>query len=416
MSAFDNAMKQLDSAAEKLGLDAPAIDKLREPNKVHEFDIAVNMSAQGGSALGGDTGSEKIYKGYRVQFNNARGPYKGGIRFHEQVDLDEVKALAFWMAIKTAVVNIPMGGAKGGVSVDPKKLSESELEKLSRGWVSKMADHIGPQKDVPAPDVNTTPQIMAWMTDEYAKLTGDKTGACFTGKPIDKGGSEGREAATGQGGFYCLEEIRERLDMNPSETRIVIHGFGNVGYHFAKLAHDAGYKVLCASDSKGGVCDLGGMDPKIMLHAKQEHGSLCEGHDTECVLGNKILEQDCDILVPASLENIITKDNANNIKAKVVLELANGPTTPEADKILWDKGVYVVPDVLANAGGVTVSYFEWQQNLAQEHWTESEVLNKLEPIMRNSFSAVWNAHKEHKVDLRTAAFMLAVKRIASAMK
>ncbi|MBU2575650.1 Glu/Leu/Phe/Val dehydrogenase [Patescibacteria group bacterium] len=405
MSAFDNAMTQLGLAAEKLGLKESDILKLREPNKVYEFDIPVQI----------DDGYEKIFNGYRVQFNNARGPYKGGIRYHPQVDLDEMKALAFWMAIKTAVVNIPMGGGKGGVSVDPKKLSKSELEKLSRGWVQKMAEHIGPRKDVPAPDVNTTPQIMAWMSDEYAKLTNDSSGATFTGKPLDKGGSEGRESATGQGGFYCLDEITKRLSMNPSQTCIIIHGFGNVGFHFARLVHDAGYKIVGLSDSKGGIYNADGLDVDDVMRVKKDKGSVIN-YEAEKIGGSAILEKQCDILVPAALENVITKDNADKIKAKVVLEMANGPTTPEADKILRDKGVYVVPDVLANAGGVTVSYFEWQQNLASEHWSESDVLAKLEPIMRKSFNAVWKAHEEHNIDLRTAAFMLAVKRIVSAMK
>ena len=405
MSAFNNAMQQLDLAAEKLNLDEQDVAKLKQPNNVYEFDIPIRM----------DDGSQKIFHGYRVQFNNSRGPYKGGIRYHSQVDLDEVKALAFWMAIKTAVVNIPMGGGKGGVSVDPKLLSEFELERLSRAWVQKIYQHIGPQKDVPAPDMNTTPQIMAWMADEYLNLTQDTTGATFTGKPLDKGGSEGREAATGQGGFYCLDEISKRLNLKPQDTRIIVHGFGNVGFHFAQLAHEAGFKIVGLSDSKGAIYNPDGLDPDEVMLIKKEQGSVIHAQEVEKVGSEAILEKECDVLVPAALENVITKDNAMNIKARVVLEMANGPTTPEADKILHERDVYVVPDVLANAGGVTVSYFEWQQNLESEHWSESEVLSKLEPIMRDSFSAVWDAHEEHNVDLRTSAFMLAVKRIVDAM-
>jgi len=398
-------MQQLDLAAEKLNLDKSIVAKLKKPNHIHEFEVPVIM----------DNGSEKVFSGYRVQFNNARGPYKGGIRFHPQVDLDEVKALAFWMSVKTAVVGIPMGGGKGGVSVDPKKLSESELEKLSRGWVDKMAEHIGPKKDVPAPDVNTTPQIMSWMSDEFEKISGDKTKATFTGKPLDEGGSEGREAATGQGGFYCLDEITKHLNLNISETRIIVHGFGNVGYHFARLAFEAGYKIVGVSDSKGGIYNSDGLDIIDVMKVKKEKGSVIN-YAAEKVGNDAILEKDCDILVPASLENVITEKNAKNIKASVVLEMANGPTTPEADKILHDRQIYVVPDVLANAGGVTVSYFEWQQNLAKEHWIESEVLQKLEPIMRDSFKDIWKTHRDHNVDLRTAAFMLAVQRVVDVMK
>ncbi|PIR56113.1 MAG: glutamate dehydrogenase [Parcubacteria group bacterium CG10_big_fil_rev_8_21_14_0_10_46_32] len=406
MSAFSNAMQQLDSAAKKLGLDAVVVKKLKEPNYVHEFEIPMAM----------DDGSQKTFKGYRVQCSNARGPYKGGIRFHSQVDLDEVSALAFWMAIKTAVVNIPMGGGKGGVSINPKELSQSELEKLSRGWVQKMAQHIGPNIDVPAPDVNTNPQIMDWMVDEYEKITGDTTRATFTGKSLEHGGSEGRGTATGQGGFYVLEELVRALGMHTDGTTVVIQGFGNAGYHFGVLARVAGYRIVGVSDSKGGIYDPNGLDPEAVMKTKQEKGSVINYESGIKLTNKEILEQECDVLVPAALENQITAENATNIKAKIVLELANGPTTPEADVILWSKKIYVAPDVLTNAGGVTVSYFEWDQNLKNEHWSESEVFAKLEPIMKDAFKAVWDAHKQHTVDLRTAALMVAVQRIVDAMK
>jgi len=406
MSAFDNAMQQLGHAAEKLNLDSSLVEKLKQPEHVHEFDIPVQM----------DDGSVRKYHGFRVQFNSVRGPYKGGIRFHKQVDLDEVKALAFWMAIKTAVVAIPMGGGKGGVEVNPKELSEAELERLSRGWVQNMHSHIGPRKDVPAPDVNTDSQIMDWMADEYEKLSGDTTRATFTGKSIAQGGSEGRGIATAQGGFYVLEKLIEKLGLKPKGTRVIIQGFGNAGYNFAKLAQRAGYVIVGASDSKGGVYDSAGMGIAELARIKEETGSVT-GYQRGAVVSNmEILEQECDVLVPAALENQITQENADSIKAQIVLELANGPTTPEADAILWGKKIYVSPDVLTNAGGVTVSYFEWDQNLKNEHWSEQDVLAKLEPIMKESFDAVWALHKEHEVDLRTAAFMLAVKRIADAMK
>jgi len=403
MSAFDNAMKQLDVAAEKLGLTPGVIAKLKQPNQIHEFDIPITK----------DDGSQKSFHGFRVQFNNARGPYKGGIRYHPQVDLDEVKALAFWMAIKCAVVDIPMGGGKGGIEVNPKDLSVGELERLSRGWVQKIYEHIGPKIDVPAPDVNTTPQIMDWMADEYAKLTNDSTRATFTGKPLGKGGSEGREAATGQGGFYILDEVAKKLSLDPGQTRVIVQGIGNVGYHFAQLARQGSYKIVGLSDSKGGIYNPNGLDPDEVMRVKKEKGSVIDVEGAEKVGSLAILTKECDILVPAALENQITADNAARINAKVVLEMANGPTTPEADKILHDKGVLVVPDVLSNAGGVTVSYFEWEQNLKNEHWTEAEVLAKLEPIMRNAFGSIWKTHEEYQVDLRTAAFMLAVQRIVA---
>ncbi|MDZ4221858.1 MAG: Glu/Leu/Phe/Val dehydrogenase [Patescibacteria group bacterium] len=405
MSAFANAMNQLDAAAKKLGLDAEAAAKLKSPDHIHEFDIPVDM----------DNGQQKTFKGFRVQFDNSRGPYKGGIRFHSQVDLDEVKALAFWMAVKTAVVDIPMGGGKGGVIVNPKELSQNELEKLSRGWVRHMAPHIGPYRDVPAPDVNTNPQIMDWMVDEYKKVTNDKTGAAaFTGKSLEHGGSQGRGTATAQGGFYVLAELVEALGMHPSKTRVVIQGFGNAGYHFAVLAHQAGYVVAGVSDSKGGVYSAEGLDPEELAAVKKEKGSVTDYKGGTKVSNEEILEQECDVLVPAALENQITEENADKVRAKIILELANGPTAHAADKIVWDKKIYVVPDVLANAGGVTVSYFEWDQNLKNEHWSESDVFKKLEPIMKGAFKAVWDAHKEHGVDLRTAAFMVAVERLVAA--
>ncbi|MBI2051119.1 MAG: Glu/Leu/Phe/Val dehydrogenase [Parcubacteria group bacterium] len=406
MSAFENAMQQLDAAAQKLNLGPGAVAKLKEPNHIHEFDIPVML----------DSGSEKKFKGYRVQFNNSRGPYKGGIRFHPQVDVDEVKALAFWMAIKTAVVNIPMGGGKGGVSVNPKELSSAELERLSRAWVAHMAPHIGPHQDVPAPDVNTNPQIMDWMADEYEKITGEKTRATFTGKSLEAGGSEGRGTATGQGAFYVLGELMAALGMELAGKRVVVQGFGNAGYHFSQLASAAGCRIVGVSDSKGGIYNPDGLHIEAIMKTKEERGSVVASDAGTSVSNRELLELACDILVPAALENQITKENAGRIQAKVVLEIANGPTTPEADAILWAKKTYVVPDVLANAGGVTVSYFEWDQNLKGEHWSEKEVFAKLESVMKDAFRAVWDAHKEHNVDLRTAAFMVAVRRIIEAMQ
>jgi len=406
MSTFDNAMRQLDLAAEKIGLDRVVVEKLKKPNNIFEFDVKIDS----------DSGEKKSFRGYRVQFNKARGPYKGGIRFHPQVDLDEVKALAFWMAIKTAVVNIPMGGGKGGVCVDSKNLSKNEIEKISREWVRQMKDNIGPKKDVPAPDVNTTPEIMAWMSDEYSKVTGDFSGACFTGKPVSFGGIEGREEATGQGGFYVLEEVVKKFFLDPQETRIIVHGFGNVGYNFANLASEAGYKIVGIADSSGAIFCEKGINPKEAMFVKKEKGSVVFLGGCEKIGASAILEKDCDILVPAALENIIDENLAKKIKSKIVLELANGPTTPNADKVLLDRDICVVPDVLANAGGVTVSYFEWLQNTSGQKWTKDMVIEKLEPIMRGAFLDVWEEHLIRKTDLRTASFILAVQRIAQAEK
>lgn len=406
MSAFSNAMQQLDTAAQKLNLDETVVAKLKTPDHIYEFDIPVTM----------DDGSHQSFHGYRVQYNNARGPYKGGIRFHPQVDLDEVQALAFWMTIKTAVVDIPLGGAKGGVEVDPKQLSLGETERLSRGWVRAIADKIGSRVDVPAPDVNTNPQIMDWMTDEYAKITGDTTGATFTGKSVARGGSEGRGQATAQGGFYVLSETVRVIGLEPKSARVAIQGFGNAGSNFALLAHQAGYKIVAVSDSRGAIYNRAGLNPIAVMKTKDDTGSVIDYADAAVIAPTDILTQDCEIAVPAALENQITEQNADKIKAKIVLELANGPTTPQADKILHDRGVLVVPDVLANAGGVTVSFFEWEQNLKNEHWSEAEVLQKLEPIITKAFQEIWQTHEEHQVDLRTAAFMLAVARVAEATK
>lgn len=405
MSAFENAMQQLVNAAEKLNLEKSVVEKLRAPNHIYEFDLAVPM----------DDGKTGTYRGYRVQYNNARGPYKGGIRFHSQVDLDEVKALAFWMAIKCAVVDIPMGGGKGGIEVDPKKLSPRELEKISRAWVRALADKIGPQVDVPAPDVNTNPQIMDWMVDEYAKITGDNTRATFTGKSIGHGGSAGRGTATAQGGFYVLSEAVKKLGLNLSSLKIAIQGFGNAGYNFALLAHAAGCTIVAVSDSMGAIYNADGLNPILVANVKSETGSVIDYEDAIIIPAEDILTVACGVLVPAALENQITAANAAQIKAKIILELANGPTTPEADKILYEQAKIVLPDVLANAGGVTVSYFEWEQNLKNEHWSEADVLAKLEPIMTKAFNEIWAMADKHKVDLRTAAFMLAVERVARAM-
>lgn len=406
INPFESAMAQLDQAAEFLKGQEQYINILRSPQRQIEIRIPVKM----------DDGNIKVFQGYRVQYDNHRGPFKGGVRFHQQTDINEVKALAFWMAVKCAVVDIPLGGGKGGITVDPKELSETELEKLSRGWVDALEPVIGAHKDIPAPDVNTTPQIMAWMVDEYAKLTGSYQPGVFTGKPLEKDGSQGRTAATGQGGFYCLEHTITKLNLDRAQTRIVIQGFGNVGLYFALLAHKAGYKIVAVSDSKGGIYNETGLDPEAVQKHKEKTGAVGDMAGCQNITNEELLLLDCDILVPAALENAITKENADNIKAKAIIEMANGPTTPEADEILFAKNIVVVPDVLANAGGVTVSYFEWLQNNAGEHWTEDEVNKKLEPIMTNAYQDIWVKREEISQNMRTAAFVLAVERIINAMK
>ena len=385
------------------------IEKLKSPNQIIEGEIEVKM----------DDGSTKKFKAFRSQHNNARGPYKGGIRFHHNVNKEEVMALSTWMTWKCAVTGIPYGGGKGGVIVDPKKLSPKELQSLSRAYAEFIADYIGPWVDVPAPDVNTTPQIMAWMIDAYEgylkannRPLQENPLATFTGKPLGLGGSAGRTEATGLGGFFVFEKLVKKLGFdNKKDVTVAIQGFGNVGYWFAYHAHQAGYKVVAVSDSKGGIYVEDGLDPVVTFKYKQEQGKL----PGKVITNEELLELDVDILVPAALENVITKDNAANIKAKAILELANGPTSPEADQILADNGVIMVPDVLANAGGVTVSYFEWAQNLQGYYWTEEEVISKLQPLMEDAFEKMWLMKESEQVSGRMATYMTAVKRVVDTM-
>lgn len=384
-----------------MNLDARVLKKLSEPNAIHRFKINITM----------DDGASREFDAYRVQWNNAAGPYKGGIRFHPQADLDEVKALALWMTMKCATVGIPFGGGKGGVAVNPKELSDAELERLSRAYVRALFDHIGPAKDVPAPDVGTGGKEMAWMTDEYSKLRGENAFGAFTGKPMALHGSAGRGAATGQGGFYILRELCKKKNLKPQETRIAVQGIGNVGYHFARLAHAAGYKIVALSDSKGGIWDDAGLDPVKVNDWKEEGKTLADLSGAKQITNAELLEIDCDILAPSALENVLTGENASKIRAKAVIELANGPTAAEAENILIERGIAVAPDILANAGGVTVSYFEWVQNLQAYYWTEKEVLEKLEPIMVNNFETIWKIAEEKKVSLRVAAYIHALGRL-----
>jgi len=416
-NVFRSAMDQLDNSLIYLKTDESIIKQLRQPQRVIEFFLSVKM----------DDGNIKTFSAYRVQYNNARGPFKGGIRFHPKVNLNEVKALSFWMAIKTAVVGIPLGGGKGGVVVDPKKLSRGELERLSRAYISALADFVGPKKDIPAPDVNTNPQIMAWMLDEYEKIKGYKEPAVITGKPLELGGSKGRTAATGLGGFFAFQELAAKLNLKPEKTTVAIQGFGNVGFFIAKFLHKAGYRIVAVSDSKGGIYAKNGdaMDPEHLLATKESQGfsagCYCEGSVCDCdnftaISNDKLLELPVDVLVPAALEDVITVNNAGRIKANIILELANGAVSPEADKKLFKKGKVIIPDVLANAGGVTVSYFEVVQNLQNYYWEEDEVNEKLKKIIIKSFTEVWDLANELKIDLRTAAFALAVQRLVNTIK
>ncbi len=401
---FENALEQLKRAASLGNFPEAFMSRISRPEREVMISIPVVM----------DDGSTAVYEGYRVEHNNARGPYKGGIRYHQDTDINEVRALAFWMALKCAVVDIPMGGGKGGITVDPKKLSKSELEKLSRGWVRGMADILGPKKDVPAPDVNTTPEIMAWMTDEFAKISGDTTGATFTGKPLDKGGSEGRGAATGLGGFYVFDVLRKHYNL-PESSTVVIQGFGNVGGHAAEIFTAHGHKVIATSDSKHAIIKEDGLDIAALAAYKKENGKLEGFPGSRTITNAELLELACDVLIPAALENQITESNAGNVKAKLILELANGPLTPEADEILLTKGIPVVPDILANSGGVTVSTFEWEQNLKGERWTEADVNTKLQKILDEQSNVIYTKATDLKTDLRRAAFIVALERIQKAM-
>ncbi|MCX6752119.1 MAG: Glu/Leu/Phe/Val dehydrogenase [Candidatus Nomurabacteria bacterium] len=401
---YQNAMKQLDKVAKVKNFNDSFIARLRQPDRDIRISIPVQM----------DDKSLKIFEGYRVEYNNALGPYKGGIRYHHDTEINEVKALAFWMTLKCAVANIPMGGGKGGITVEPRNLSKGELERLSREWVRSLSDILGPRKDVPAPDVNTTPEIMTWMTDEYAKITGDKTRATFTGKPIEKGGSEGRGPATGLGGFYVFNALRKDLKL-PEKCKVAIQGFGNVGSNAAEIFAEHGHKIIAVSDSKSAIFNKDGLDLKKVQAHKKSTGALKDFPDAKNITNEELLELPCDLLVPAAFENVITEQNARKIKVKAILELANGPVTPEADEILFKKGIPVIPDVLANSGGVTVSYFEWEQNLKNEHWTEKEVFKKLKPMMEDASKKIFEESKKSRTSLRMGAFILALERIQKKM-
>ncbi len=404
MSVFQNALKQLEVAAAVAAPDGATVEALRQPKRLFEVSFPVRM----------DDGSTRIFTGYRVQHDDSRGPFKGGIRFHSQTDLDEVKALAFWMAIKCAVVGVPFGGAKGGVTVDPKHLSEGELERLSRGYFRAIAPFIGLDVDVPAPDVNTNPKTMAWFMDEYARFVGKQVPGIVTGKPLAVGGSRGRMSATGQGGLFVLDEHLKKEDRKAATTSVTIQGFGNAGQHFARLASERGYKIVAVSDSRGAIVNTDGLDVQALIEHKHKSGGVAGFAGGQQAEPARILETECDVIVPAALENQLTVDNASKIQATIVLELANGPTTPEADTIFAERGVVVIPDVLANAGGVAVSYFEWVQNREGHYWSYGDVHAQLEKRMTEAYADVRGEVDALGVTLRQAAFIMAIRRIAEA--
>lgn len=413
-------MRFVHEAMSRLKLSKAEQKILETPEHIHKSTVSFKL----------DNGSIKKVPSYRVQFNSARGPYKGGIRYHPEADIDEVKALAALMAIKTAVVNIPFGGAKGGIQIDPKKLSPKELERMSRAYMKSITKFIGPDTDIPAPDVNTNPQIMAWMRDEYEKVAKKYSPAVITGKPLSFGGSLGRDKATARGGFFLLEQLAATEGVDMKKLKVAVQGFGNAGSEIATFLHDAGATIVAVSDSHGGIYSKMGLDPIRIQKYKHETGSVrgqyCKGSvcdlkqlkidETEILTNDELLTVDCDILIPAALDNVITAKNAKDIKAKFILELANGPVSPEADEILEKKGVIIIPDVLANAGGVTVSYFEWVQGRSGDQWTAEKVDRELKRIMLLAFDDVRAEAKRKKLGYRAAAFNIAVQRIVDAMR
>ncbi|MCP4358586.1 MAG: Glu/Leu/Phe/Val dehydrogenase [Chloroflexi bacterium] len=407
LNPFAIAQAQLDEAAQVLQLEPDMHAFLRQPMREYHFTIPVKM----------DDGRTQTFNGFRVQYNDARGPAKGGIRFHWEETIDTVRALAAWMTWKTAVVDIPLGGGKGGVICDPRALSPAELERLSRGFMRNIARYVGINKDVPAPDVYTNPQIMAWMMDEYRVLTGHHEPGVITGKPLELGGSAGRGDATARGGIYTVREAANVMGMDLEGKTAAVQGYGNAGT-FAHLlgANLLGLKIVAVSDSRGGVFNSQGFDPEEMMRFKRETGSVVGFPGTDSLTNEELLELEVDVLFPSALENVITGRNAANIKAKIVAELANGPTTPEADDILLENGIYVIPDFLCNAGGVTVSYFEMVQNGYQYYWTEEMVHERLDHKMTTAYHAVHNMAQQHNVDNRVAAYLVAVDRVATAVR
>ena len=417
---FDTYLANLERLAPLAELDEQTIKALATPDKIIEKELKVAM----------DDGRTLTLPAYRVQWSNARGPYKGGIRFHPAADLNEVKALAATMNLKTAVVGLPLGGGKGGVTFDPKSLSSSEIEQVARAFVRELFPHLGPTRDIPAPDVYTNAEIMAWMLDEYERLAGVSAPGAFTGKPVALGGSLGRDTATASGAAHVLNYLVQAQGWQPETLTVAIQGFGNAGGHLAEILHAAGYRIVALSDSQGGIKNKSGLDVKKLIKAKAETkrlqglycaGSVCDEaklieDGVEIISNEELLTTACDILIPAALDGVITNDNAGEVKAKMILELANSPVTPAADEILNQRGIMVAPDILANAGGVTVSHFEWIQNQTGDYWREETVTAKLKDVMTRATGEVWQTAQIKKVPLRDAAWLVGLKRLAEALQ
>ena len=404
---FEEMKKMVDKAGKTLGLDPGMVEVLKSPKRELHVHFPVRM----------DDGSIRVFTGYRVQHNEARGPYKGGIRYHPQVDIDEVRALSSWMTWKTATVDIPYGGAKGGIICDPKKMSVGEIERMTRRYASEISIIIGPEKDIPAPDVNTGGREMAWIMDTFSMQKGYPVPGVITGKPRELGGSLGRPEATSRGLVFCVREAAKKIGMNLKGATVAIQGYGNVGAFAHKLIErDFGAKVIAVTDSKGGIINEKGLKYDDVWAHKVKTGSVIGYPGSKPISNEEILELKVDVLLPCALENVITKDNAAKIKAKILGEGANGPTTFEADAIMWKNGVLALPDILANSGGVTVSYFEWVQNNYNYYWTEEEVNKRLDGKITTAFHEVWNMHEKYKCNMRDAAYLVAVKRVADATR
>ena len=403
---FEIAMQNFDTAADKLGLEENMRNRIKHPARAMIVSVPVRM----------DDGNIRRFEGYRVQHSTMRGPAKGGVRYHPQVNLDEVKALATWMTWKCAIVGIPFGGGKGGISCNPKEMSPAELERMTRRYIIEIMPIIGPEKDIPAPDVYTNSQTMAWMMDTFSMNIGYAVPGIVTGKPLEIGGSLGRESATGRGTVYTAESAAKYIGLDLSKATCAVQGFGNAGSIAAKLISELGTKVIAVSDSQGGIFSSNGLDPDAVIKHKKETGSVLGFAGSEDITNEELLIIDCDVLIPAALENSITEKNAADVKAKIIAEAANGPTTPEADRILEEKNVFIIPDILANAGGVTVSYFEWVQNVQHLFWKEEEINERLKTIMDKAFASVMEYKEKYKVYMRIAANMLGINRVAAAAK
>jgi len=405
---FTEAKKRLHEAATYIAVDPDVMEKFKYPKETLSASLLVRM----------DDGSRRSFKAWRCRYDDTRGPTKGGIRYHPNVRLEEVMTLAFWMTFKCAVANLPFGGAKGGVAVNASKLSKSELERLSRAYVKAFHSFIGPERDIPAPDMYTNAMVMGWMADEYSAIVDQPSPAVITGKPLELGGSEGRIDATGRGGYLVIRHLEKDFNIEPDKTSVIIQGFGNVGFHCACLMHADGYKIVGISDSKTAIYDADGMDPHAVRNYKIKTGTLSNAPSNGTlseITNEDLLTSRCDILIPAALENQITVSNAENIQAKIICELANGPVTPGADKILSENGKIVIPDILANSGGVIVSYFEWVQNKAGYYWKVADIHLKLKERIEPEARTIWNISIEKKIDMRTAAYVHALTRLSSAV-